>query len=81
MIRTLSVPVVAYDASLASFASSIDDAVEAACAGLEAKGFHVLSTSPVQMSVSENVGDASNDSWCTERGVIVMITYRGEREG
>jgi len=81
MIRTLSVPVVAYDASLASFASSIDDAVAAACASLENQGFHVLSTAPLAMSVSEDVGDASKSTWCTERGVIVVITYRGAREG
>jgi hypothetical protein len=81
MIRTLSLPVVAYDTTLASFASSIDDAVGAACADLEANGSEVLSATPIAMSVSENVGDASKDAWCSERGVIVVITYRGGREG
>lgn len=77
MTRTLSVPVVAFDESLASFAASIDAAVDAACAGLEERGFEILAASPVAMRTSEDVGDASKSHWTSENGVIVTITYRG----
>ena len=77
MTRTLSVPVVSIDESLATFAASIDAAVDAACADLEGRGFEILATSPVTMRTSQDEGDASKSHWTSENGVIVMITYRG----
>lgn len=81
MIRTLSVPVEAFDTDLARFAASIDAAVGEACRGLEESGCEVVSLSPVPIRTSEDLGDGSRPNWASESGVVVVITYRGKNEG